>query len=84
MYAEREKERQEKQQAIDNRISTISESDIEAEVNKIWASNGLSTKRKRISKLDRENARKHISKRIRQEEENNVHLRYLERHRDFL
>ncbi|CAF1022845.1 unnamed protein product [Brachionus calyciflorus] len=80
MYQERRVEREKKEQRIDERISNITDKHINEEVLRLWNLKGLSGKRKRISKLDREEAHKRIVKKKRLEETNKMHLDYLQRH----
>ncbi|CAF0981861.1 unnamed protein product [Brachionus calyciflorus] len=53
---------------------------INEEVLRLWNLKEATGKRKRISKLDREEAHKSIVKKFRLEETNNMHLEYLQRH----
>lgn len=71
MYAERNIERQERDKAIEERKKLVTVEEIDLEVRKIWKTNAVSNKRKRISQLDREQAKRNIYKRIREEEEYN-------------
>ena len=85
MFAERRQERLEMEQAIASRVSLITENEIEEEVYKLWEQERKSnpkSKRKyeRITKEDIAKANLRIKKRIRLEEEGNVHLRYRKRH----
>ncbi|CAF1109505.1 unnamed protein product [Brachionus calyciflorus] len=80
MYQERRAEREKKEQRIDERISNITDKQINEEVLRLWNLKEATGKRKRISKLDREEAHKSIVKKFRLEETNNMHLEYLQRH----
>lgn len=79
MFEERRVEREEKEKKISERINDIKKDEIKIEVEKIWKISGKI--RTRISKNDREKAIKIISKRIREEEDANLHLNYLKRHK---
>ncbi|CAF1100274.1 unnamed protein product [Brachionus calyciflorus] len=81
MYAERNIERQERDKAIEERKKFVTAEEIDLEVRKIWKTNAVSNKSKRMSHLDRKQTRRNIFKRIREEEEYNLHIRFLERQR---
>ncbi|CAF0884111.1 unnamed protein product [Brachionus calyciflorus] len=74
----RKKERAQTEKLIEYRISSITEKQKVNEVHKIWETSVLS-KRICISQCDKIKAIKNMEKRIREEEEYNLHIRFLER-----
>ena len=81
LVAETVAERVENEQAINERVNTITSHDIDEEVKRIRQRKGVSNYWI-LSKNDRVKAKNSIIKRIREEEEINMNLRYLARHRN--
>ena len=78
MNAERVAERIEYEQAVNERVNAITSNDIYEEVERIRRREGVSSNRK-VSQIDKAKAKNSIIKRIREEEYNNMNLRYFER-----
>ena len=61
MREERRQENNLKESRIKERIDQITDQEVDDEVRRLWNVQGLSGKRKRISKNDRDNAKKMIN-----------------------
>ena len=84
MSAQRREERMTKDKEVDSRISQITSSHIETEVQHIFAHIEKTTgkKRSRTSKSDKEDAYQNILKRIRLEASNQFDLRFIQNNCD--